>query len=177
MPQATLTTCGGDLLTLGKPGQRADLENSTTVTRQNTLATVIDFGVAVFWDTGDVDGGCRVQTGANDFFLGLSVAEPLMAASTDGLDTVNYAQYANVPVMIDGALYVQTAEAVRAQDEVMGLLTGGAGNSSPGALGGLLGGAASSSRLILPGCVWLTTTVSGGIGKVRIKTVGAVRTT
>ena len=176
MAQATLTTVGGDLLTIGKPGQRADMLTSGTVTKQNSTATAIDFGVAVFWDTGDADGSCRVQTGANDFCLGLSVAEPLMVAATDGFDTVNYAQWANVAVLIDGALYVQTAEAVRAQDDVIAILAGGAGNTSPGALGGIQGGAASSSRLILPGCVWLTTTVSGGIGKVQISTVGNVRT-
>ena len=176
MAQATLTTAGGDLFTVGKPGQIADLVGAQVLTRQNSLATALDFGVAAFWDTADADGSCRVQTGANDFFVGLTVAEPLMVASSDGLDTVNYTQFQNVPLLIDGTMYVQVAENVRAQDEVMAILAGGAGNSSPGALGGLQGGAASASRLILPGSVWLTTTASGGIGKVRVKTAGAART-
>lgn len=176
MAQATLTTCGGDLLTIGKPGQIADLENSKTITRQNSTATAIDFGVAAFWDTGDADGSCRVQTGASDFCLGITVAEPLMVAATDGFDTVNYAQYVNVPILIDGPVYVQVAENVRAQDEVIAILAGGSGNTSPGALGGIQGGALSSSRLLVPGAVWLTTTTSGNIGKLRISTVGNVRT-
>lgn len=175
MAQATLTTCGGDLFTLGKPGQIADLQNCKTLTRQNSQATVIDFGVAAFWDTGDADGSCRVQNAAGDFFVGLTVAEPLMVASSDGLDTVNYARYANVPLLIDGAMYVQTAEAVVAQDEVLAIRGGGAGNTSPGALGGLTGGAVSATRLLVPGAVWLTTTVSGGIGKVQISTVGLAK--
>ena len=58
MAQATLTTVGGDQFTVGKPGQIADLENSQTITKQNSTATVIDFGVAAFWDTGDADGSC-----------------------------------------------------------------------------------------------------------------------
>jgi hypothetical protein len=177
MAQATLTTCGGDLLTVGKPGQIADLENAQIMTRQNSTATVLDFGVAAFWDTGDADGSCRVQTGSSDFFVGLTVAEPLMVASSDGLDTVNYGQYANVPLMIDGVMYVQVAETTRAQDEVVAILGGGSGNTSPGALGGVAGGAVSGTRLLVPGAVWMTTTTSGGIGKVRIKTVGNVRTT
>lgn len=177
MAQATLTTCGGDLFTVGKPGQIADLENAQIVTKQNSTATVIDFGVAAFWDTGDADGSCRVQTGASDFCLGITVAEPLMVASSDGLDTVNYARYANVPILIDGTIFVQAAEATRAQDEVLALASGGAGNTSPGALGAIVGGAISSTRLLVPGAVWLDTVTSGSIGRVRIKSVGLARTT
>ena len=177
MAQATLTTVGGDQFTVGKPGQPADLQNSQIITRQNSTATVIDFGVAAFWDAGDADGSCRVQTGSTDQCLGLTVAEPLMVASSDGLDTVNYARYANVPIMIDGPLYVQVAENTRAEDEVVAILGGGAGNTSPGALGGIAGGAVSGTRLLVPGAKWLTTALSGGIGKVQIKTVGNVRAT
>jgi hypothetical protein len=177
MAQATLTTAGGDLLTVGNPGQIADLESAQVVTKQNSQTGTIDFGVAVFWDTGDADGSCRPQNGASDFCLGISVREPLMVASTDGLTTVNYAKNANVPVMIDGTIFVQAAEAVRAGDEVIAILAGGAGNSSPGALGSIAGGATSSSRLLVPGAVWVDTVASGAIGRVRIKTVGNVRTT
>lgn len=177
MPQATLLTTGGDLLIAGIPGQIADLESAQVRTRQNSQTGTIDFGVAVFWDTGDADGSCRPQNGASDFCVGISVREPLMVASTDGNTTVNYAKNANVPILEDGVIFVQAAEAVRAQDEVMALLSGGGGNSSAGALGSIAGGAASSSRLLVPGAVWLDTTASGGIGRVRIKTVGNVRTT
>jgi hypothetical protein len=177
MAQASLASAGGDQFTVGKPGQIADLENSQIITKQNSTATVIDFGVAAFWDTADADGSCRVQTGASDFCLGITVAEPLMVASSDGLDTVNYARYANVPILIDGTIYVQFAEATLAQDEVVAILGGGAGNTSPGALGGVHGGAVSTTRLLVPGAVILDTVASGGIGRVRIKTVGNVRTT
>jgi hypothetical protein len=172
-----LTTVGGDLFTVGNPGQVADLENMQIVTKQNSQAAAIDFGVAVFWDTGDADGSVRVQQGASDFCAGISVREPLMVASNDGLDTINYVRYANVPVMIDGTVFVQAAEAVLAQDEVLALLTGGAGNTAVGALGSVHGGAVSSTRLLVPGAIWVDTTASGAIGRVRIKTVGNVRTT
>jgi hypothetical protein len=177
MAKASLLTVGGDLFTVGKPGQIADLESSQIITKQNAQTGIIDFGVGVFWDTGDVDGSCRPQTGSGDFCLGISVAEPLMVASTDGLDTVNYAQWSNVPVLIDGTIYVQAAEATRAQDEVVAILAGGAGNTAVGALGGVQGGAVSSTRLLVPGAIWLDSVASGAIGRVRIKTVGNVRTT
>jgi hypothetical protein len=74
-------------------------------------------------------------------------------------------------------VFVQAAEAVLAQDEVLALLTGGAGNTAVGALGSVHGGAVSSTRLLVPGAIWVDTTASGAIGRVRIKTVGNVRTT
>jgi hypothetical protein len=175
MAQATLTTVGGDLFTVGKPGQRADLQNSRIVTRQNGQVATLDFGVAAFWDTGDADGSCRVQNSATDLFVGLTVAEPLMVASSDGLDTVNYAQYANVPLLVEGPLYVQVAENVLAQDAVVAIRAGGGGNSAAGALGSQVTGATSATRLLVPGAVWLTTTLSGNIGKVLITTVGNAR--
>jgi len=177
MAQATLTTVGSDLLTAGMPGQIADLETAQVITRQNSQSTAIDFGVAAVWDTGDADNTCRVQNSSADFILGITVREPLFAASADGLTTVNYAQYKAVPILTDGRIFVQAAEATRAQDEVISITGGGAGNSSAGALGAIVGGATSSTRLLVPGSVWLTTTVSGGIGVVQIKTVGNVRTT
>jgi hypothetical protein len=177
MAQATLSTVGGDQFTVGKPGQIADLESAQIITKINGQATAIDFGVAAVWDTGDGDGTCRVQNSGSDFILGITVAEPLFAASSDGLTTVNYVQYKSVPILIDGVIFVQAAEATLAQDEVISITGGGAGNTSAGALGSVHSGAVSSTRLLVPGAVWLDTTASGAIGRVRIKTVGNVRTT
>ncbi|MES2339309.1 MAG: hypothetical protein V4537_14540 [Pseudomonadota bacterium] len=177
MAQATLTTCGGDTLTAGIPGQIADLESAQVITRQNSASAAIDFGVAATWATGDADHTCKPQSASTDFVLGITVREPLFAASADGLTTVNYVQYANVPILIDGVIFVQAAEAVRAQDEALSITGGGAGNTAAGALGSRNGGAASSTRLVVPGTTWLDTVASGGIGRVRIKTTGAPRTT
>jgi hypothetical protein len=177
MAQATLTTVGSDVLTAGMPGQIADLESAQVITRQNGQAAAIDFGVAAVWDTGDADNTCRVQNSSSDFILGITVREPLFAATADGLTTVNYAQFKAVPILTDGRIFIQAAEAVRAQDEVISITGGGAGNSAAGALGSIKGGATSATRLLVPGAVWLTTTASGDIGEVQIKTVGNVRTT
>lgn len=177
MGQATLATTGGALLTAGIPGQIADLESAQVITRINKASTAIDFGVAAVWDTADADDTCRVQNSSADFVLGITVRQPLFAASADGLTTVNYAQYKAVPILIDGVVFAQCAEATRAQDEVISITGGGAGNTAAGALGAIVGGATSSTRLLVPGAMWLDTLTSGAVGRVRIKTVGNVRTT
>lgn len=177
MAQATLTTVGSDLLTAGVPGQIASLEDTTIVTRINGQSAAIDFGVAAVWDTADADGSCRVQNSSADFVLGITVREPLFAATADGLTTVTYAQYKSVPIMVQGAVFVKFAEAVRAGDEALSITGGGAGNSAAGALGSRNGGATSSTRLVVPGTMILDTAASGAIGRVRITTVGAARTT
>jgi hypothetical protein len=172
-----LTTCGGDTFTAGVPGQIADLESAQIITRINGQSGAIDFGVAAGWNTGDADGSCRAITTAS-FLLGITAREPLFAASADGLTTVNYTQYKSVPILIDGEIFVQAAEATLAQDEVIAITDGsGTGNTATGALGAIHSGALSSVRLLVPGAVWLDTVASGAIGRVRIKTVGNVRTT
>lgn len=178
MAQATLGTTGGALLSAGIAGQVADLEVAQIISRINLSATVIDFGVGVFWAIGDDPEQCRPQHAQTDLFQGLSVRLPTMQSSSDSdtLSTVNYAQYKSVPILIDGTVFVLAAETVKPQQQAYGIQGGGAGNSAAGALGSIEGGATSSTRLALAGTKWLDGPTSGNVGRVRIKYVGDVTT-
>lgn len=184
MPQtstaATLATAGGAQFTAGNAGQIADEDEAQVSTRVNQNATAIDFGVAVAIDVSSVDQGCKPWDSDSAKFAGISVRRPIMPASSDGF-TVNYPQYETVPLLRDGTIYVQSAEAVRAGDQVLIITAGGSGsgNATAGALGGSKGGVAGTGRIALPGMdgIWLDTTAAGGIGRVRIKSNAGVRTT
>ena len=174
MSQATLSTTGGALLSEGIPGQIADVETAQIISRVNSQATAIDFGVAVFWAVADDPGTCRVQHASTDLFTGISVRHPTMTSSSDAdtLSTVNYAQNKPVPLLIDGAVFCQAAETVKARQQCYAIQGGGAGNSAAGALGSIEGGATSATRLAVLNAVWLDNVTSGGVGKVRVKSIG-----
>jgi hypothetical protein len=174
---ATLATAGGRQFAAGNPGQIADQEEAQIATHINQNSAAIDFGVAVARDT-TVDAGCKPWSGDSDYFLGVSVRNPHAPAASDGY-TVNFAQYSEVPVLKDGVIFVQAAEAVRAGDQVLIITAGGAGNGTAGAFGGSKGGVAGSGRVAIPGMngIWIDTVASGGIGRIRIKTTGTARTT
>ena len=174
MSQATLSTTGGALLSEGVAGQVADLEVAQIISRVNGQATALDFGVAAFWDVNDPVDQCRVQNSSSDLFLGLTVRHPTMTSSSDydTLSTVNYATGKSVPLLIDGVMFVQAAETVKARQQAYAIRGGGSGNSSAGALGSIEGGATSATRLALLNVVWLDNVTSGNVGKVRVKSIG-----
>jgi hypothetical protein len=174
---ASLASAGGAQFTPGNAGQIADQDEAQVATHINQSSTAIDFGVAVARDT-TVDNGCKPWSGDSDYFLGVSVRNPIAPAATDGY-TVSFPQYATVPVLKDGVIYVQAAEAVRAGDQVLIITAGGSGNGTAGAFGGSKGGVAGSGRVAIPGMngIWVDTVASGGIGRIRIKSTGTARTT
>lgn len=176
----TLSTAGGDQFDMGNPGQVADAEKTPIRSLVNMNATAIDFGVAVAVDVSTVDNGCRPWAADADKFAGISVRTgPFGTASTDGLNTVNYPTTSSVPLLRDGVIFVQAAEAVRADDQALILLAGGAGNGTAGAIGGSKGGLAGTGRVAFPGmdAVWLDATASGAIGRIQVKSNAGVRTT
>lgn len=183
MPQtstaATLATAGGTQFTAGNAGQIANQEPHQKHTRVNQSATAIDFGVAVGRST-TVAGGCQPWATDADYFVGISIRNPHAPAASDGF-TVNFPQYSLVPLLTDGDIFVQAAEAVREGDQVLIITAGGtgSGNATPGAFGGSEGGVAGSGRIVIPGmnAIWLDTVVAGGIGRIRIKTTGTARNT
>lgn len=170
-----LTTVGGDQFEIGWEGQVIDQEPSQIDTFINTGSAALDFGILAVRDT--ADRSCKQMAADADLQLGIVVRNALMPATTDGNNTVNYAQYASVPVLRDGVIVVRAAEAVRRGDQVLAITAGGSGNSNPGAFGGSKGGAAGSGRVDVPGAVWEDTVASGKLGRIRIKSVGTRRTT
>ncbi len=180
MATPVLSTAGTDLLAAGYAGLIADSEEAQVDSFTNTGSTAIDFGVAVVRDT-TVDRGCKNIAADTDQVLGVSVRNPLFPASTDGVNTVKYAQYASVPVLRDGVIFVINGDSVttRRGDQALILTAGGAGNASVGAIGGSAGGVAGSGRVAFPGmnAVWEDAVASAAVGRIRVKTTGTVRTT
>ncbi len=170
-----LLSVGGDTLDIGFEGQVIDQENSQIDTFTNTGAAALDFGILAVRDT--ADRSCKQMAADTDLQLGITVRNPLKPASTDGNNTVNYAQYALVPVLRDGVIVVRAAEAVRRGDQVLAITAGGAGNTNLGSFGGSKGGAAGAGRVDVPNAVWEDTVASGALGRIRIKSVGTRRTT
>jgi len=175
MALPTLATAGTRLFTAGYAGQIADGEETQLDSFTNTGSAAIDFGILAVRDTGD--RSCKLMAADTDQQLGITVRNPIRAASTDGNNTVNYPQYSEVVVMRLGVVFVQAAEAVRRGDQVLAITAGGAGNAALGSFGGSKGGVAGSGRVDVIGAVWEDTVASGGIGRIRINTVGTRRTT
>jgi hypothetical protein len=177
MSKPSLLTYGGNEFTAGYPGQIADQEEAITDSRTNEGATAIDFGVAVVLGTVG-DRTCKVMSSDSDKILGISVRRPIHPASSDGNNTVNYAQYKSVEILRAGVIWVLAAEAVREGDQVLALTAGGSGNTSAGSFGGSKGGVAGSGRIDVPNAVWEDTTASGAVGRIRIMSpISARRTT
>lgn len=173
MATPVLSTAGGDLFDAGYAGQIVDGEESQVDTFTQAGATAMDFGiVAVLNGTGAAnDRLCKVMAADTDLILGITVRNPLFPATTDGVNTVKYNQYVNVPVMRLGVIWVKAAEDVRAGDQALALTASG------GTIGGSKGGAAGAGRVDIPGAVWMDTVSSGSVGRVRINTVGTRKTT
>ena len=164
MATPTLATAGGRNLAVGYAGQIADLEPAQVSSYINNSATAIDFGVLVVRDT-TVDGTCKPMAADTDQQLGISVRNAV-GINASSANVVNYAQYASVPVMNDGVVFVTAAEAVRAGDAVLALTAG------PGTFASSKGGVAGSGRVAVTGAIWLDTVAASGIGRIRIKTAG-----
>jgi hypothetical protein len=169
MATPTLTTYG-TIQPVGFAGGVSEAGPNTIRSFMNEAATAIDFGFAVARGTATAAGvtdKCKAISADADVVIGISVREAgILTASTDGNNTINYARYQAVPVITDGVIFVTAAEA--------GIVEGTGAISitaSAGAIGGVsgTGGAAGTGRVAIPGAIWLDTTASGAIGRVRIK--------
>lgn len=150
---------------LGFTGQVADLSIASIETRINESATPIDFGVAVARGVGVAlgkAGNCK-PVADGEQILGITVKNPMeLVASADGLNTINYARYAAVPVMKIGRILALAVEDVREGDAVLAIVAEGGKLASP------KGGVAGSGRILVPNAVWETTTVAGKVGRIFI---------
>jgi hypothetical protein len=163
----TLTTVGGQTPETGYAGQIAEGSTPTIDTRSNDNATAVDFGRAVA--AGSSAWTCKPFATYADKIVGISVRGPSGAASTDGNNTVNYPQYAEVPVMSSGRICVPAAENVTAEDDVIAITSGS------GTLGGTTGGVANgTTRKTVKGAKWKTTTASGSVGVIALSGVGLI---
>jgi len=168
MPAPTLATYGGLELAPLYAGQVAEAGPNIIKTGVNSSATAIDFGVAVCRGTAVAAGAVlniKPQGLDADVICGISVrnAAPLIA-SNDGVNTINYPRYHDVPFMTMGAIGATAFENVVAGDGVIAVTAQG------GKLSGTTAGAAGTGRVAVPGAIWETTTLAGAVGMIRIVT-------
>lgn len=160
MSKPDLSSYGGRLRDLGYAGQIVDQNPSVVDTKTNDQATAIDFGNAVARSA--ADNTCKAPTADGDKIIGISVRHAIRPASSDGNNTVNYAQKDAVPVLREGFIYVLAYENTTRGDGVISV------TAQNGKLGSVTGGAAGAGRVAVPGATWETTTTAGQIGIVRI---------
>lgn len=167
-PIPTLATVGGVELAPLFAGQIAEAGPSLIESRMNESATPIDFGVAVVRGVAvaaGLVGNCKPQAADADIIVGISVRNSgPMVALNDGTNTVLYRQYQVVPIMKIGSIGAVPFENVVEGDGVIAIV------AQAGKLGGTTAGAAGAGRIAVPGAKWLSTTLAGVIGKIRIVT-------
>ncbi|MAN86431.1 MAG: hypothetical protein CL555_06080 [Algoriphagus sp.] len=93
----------------GFAGMVANGETSNRITRTVEDSAGIGFGVPVYRGSGD--HGCTATVGTLATFLGFTIATSAQAPVA-GQDADTYAQYDNVPVMTQGAIFVEVTGAV-----------------------------------------------------------------
>jgi len=180
MSIASLNSAGGPLLALGYPGQIADDQECSIMSRINESTTggtstatpgMMDFGIAVSKGT---NPGCCKIIAQSELPIGITVRNPVL--SPDGLNNMGYAPTTAVGIMYLGDIFCTAYETVTDGDEVLALTAQG------GQLGGITGGPANSStRLVVPGAQWVaeigqTTITAGTIGRVRLTGTSNPRT-
>lgn len=160
MSKPDLTSYGGRLRDVGYAGQLVDLNPSVINSMVNDQAIAIDFGVAVARSSSDTS--CKAPTADTDKIIGISARMAIRLASTDGLNTVNYAQKDEVPVLREGFVYATAFENATRGDGAISV------TAQNGKIGSTTGGAAGVGRVAIPNATWETTTTAGNVGIIRI---------
>ena len=176
MATPTLATAGGREFAAAYAGMIALQFPHRVLTGINSSATGIDFGVAVA-ATGattpavGTDQQVKPWAADADRIAGVSVRNPIIdPLSTAGV--ITYAQYKNLPVLVEGVIWVQVAEDVREGDEGLIITAGGAGNSVAGSFASSKGGVAGTGRVAYLNSKFLTTVSSGGLAMLLIQGLG-----
>lgn len=99
-----------DSIAKGYAGMVANGEVSNRISRTNEAAAVLPFGRAAFRGTGD--HGCVPTVGTAATFLGFAIANYIPQPNAEGVQLDSYPQYASVPIMTQGVLWVTVAEDV-----------------------------------------------------------------
>ena len=160
MSKPDLSSIGGRLVDIGYAGEVVDMNNAVIETRINDLATAIDFGTAVARSASD--NTCKAPTVDGDVPIGISVRHAIRPASSDGNNTVNYAQRDAVPVLRNGYVYAVAFETVVRGTQVLSI------TAQNGKLASTTGGAAGAGRVAVAGATWETSTTAGNVGIIRI---------
>ena len=106
---AELQTTYATDLAVGYAGMPANGEPSNRISRTCEDAAGIGFGKPVYRGSGD--HGCTGTIGTLATFYGFTIAHQALGTLA-GQDADEYAQYDNVPIMTEGALFVQVTGAV-----------------------------------------------------------------
>lgn len=109
MPTNNVQPTYAETMPRGYPGQVANGEASNRISRTNEDATPIPFGAAVFRGAGA--NGCTATPSAGGF-LGIAIADKTQAPATPGGAVDVFPQYANVPILNEGVIWVTAGEAV-----------------------------------------------------------------
>lgn len=144
---AVLQTAYTDQVAPGYAGMVANAETSNRITRTNEDSAGLPFGRPVFRGAGD--HGCTATVGAG--LLGIAIAHEtlgLLAGATPDA----FPQYASVPIMTMGVIWVNAAVAVAKGDQAYATSAGAITN-------------ASSGNTILTGWFFDTTTAAAGLAK------------
>lgn len=160
MSKPDLNSVGGRLLDLGYQGQVVDMNDAVIETRINDLSVAVDFGNAVARSASD--NTCKAPTVDGDVPIGIAVRHAIRPASSDGNNTVNYAQRDAVPVLREGYVYVLALENVVRGTQALSI------TAQNGRIASTTGGAAGAGRVAIAGAFWETTTSAGQIGIVRV---------
>jgi hypothetical protein len=176
MALATLATAGGREFEIAYAGMISAQFPARVLTGINSSATGIDFGVAIA-ATGaaapaaGTDQQVKPWAADGDRYAGISVRNAIVAPSSVA-GVVSYAQYQNVPYLIEGCIWVQVAEAVREGDEGLIITAGGAGNATAGAFASSKGGVATTGRIVLLNSKYLDTVASGALARLLVQGLG-----
>lgn len=145
---AVIQTTYTDQVAPGYAGMVANAETSNRITRTNEDATAVPFGRAAFRGTGD--HGMTVTPTAGGF-LGIVIAHEALGLLA-GATADAFPQYASVPILTMGVIWVNASVAVTKGDQAYvtsgGLLTN-----------------VSTSNTILPGFFFDTTSAGAALVK------------
>lgn len=106
---AELQTTFSDTIAAGYPGMIANGETSNRITRTCEDSAGIPFGAAAFRGSGD--HGCTDTVGTAATFLGPVIATSALGL-TAGASADTYAQYDDVAILTQGAMWVLCGDAV-----------------------------------------------------------------
>jgi hypothetical protein len=141
----------------GFPGQVANGETSNRISRTCEDAAGIPFGAPVWKGAGD--RGCTGVVGTAETFLGFAIADHGVQPLPGGVAADIYGQYASVPIMTGGAIFVTTGGAVADQAAV----TIGTG---AGVADGINDVAADATHIAAPGWIFDDTLAAAGIARI-----------
>lgn len=112
---AEVQTTYTETITKGTAGMIANGETSNRISRTCEDAAGIGFGVPVYRGTGD--HGCVAAVGTLATFLGWTINH-LALGLISGSDVDEYQQYENVPILTQGAIYINIKGAITDGAEV-----------------------------------------------------------